>query len=366
MKGLTFQRNGVVSVEDVPEPTILRPDDAIVRVSMAGICGSDLHVLHAGEAFGFAPGARLGHEFLGTVEAVGSDVVSAAVGDRVLVSVSVNCGECSWCREGLQASCERMSMFGWAPRLWQHGGDVQGGQSEYARVPLANSTLTRIPEAVADPGREGSLLPLIDVMSTAMHGLTAGRMQPGFHVVVIGDGAVGQSAVHCARALGAEAVICLGHHADRLEMAERLGASGVGEQRDPEEIREFVFGATGGQGAHVVVDTVSNTSSMQGAHAAVRPGGTIACLGMDHFMGKLPEINWYDQFVRNITISGGLVHSNRYVGPLLELLANDDIDPAPMLTNVLSLDDAAEGYRMMAERDPGVVKVALAVGATGG
>ncbi|MFN8110853.1 MAG: alcohol dehydrogenase catalytic domain-containing protein [Thermoleophilia bacterium] len=360
MRALTFQGNGRVSVETVADPEIMAPTDAIVRITMAAICGSDLHVLHAGEAFGFGQGARLGHEFLGTVEAVGADVRNFRPGDRVLVGVGVTCGQCMWCREGLKASCERMSMFGWAPRLWQHGGDVQGGQSEYARVPLADGVLVALPEALAGTEHERTVLPLIDVMSTAMHGLVSGRLAGGDDVVVIGDGAVGQSAVHVARAMGADQIVCLGHHPDRLSMATALGATVVSAERDPEAIRELVRGATGQQGARVVVDTVSNTQSMEAAFASVRSGGAIACLGMDHFMGKVPGMNWYDQFVRNITVTGGLVPGNLYLPRLLEFAQSGAVEPSPMLTNTLPLEDAAEGYRLMAERANGVVKVAVA------
>jgi threonine dehydrogenase-like Zn-dependent dehydrogenase len=361
MRGLTFHSNGTVAVDDVADPTLVAPTDAIVKITMAGICGSDLHILNAGEAFGFEPGARLGHEFIGTLVEVGSDVRGFAPGDRVMVAVGVSCGHCVWCQEGIRASCEQASIFGWAPRLWRHGGAVEGGQSEYARVPLAQTTMIRIPEAVAASEHETKLVPIVDVMSTAMHGLVTGRLHPGDDVVVIGDGAVALSAVHCARAMGAENIICFGHHDDRLALARTLGATATSDVRDPAEIAEFAGNATRGQGARVVVDAVSNADSMQAAHGSVRPGGTISCLGMDHFMGKTPSVNWFDQFVRNITISGGLVPTGLYIPRLLELLAEGEIDPSPMLTNTLSLEDAAEGYRMMAERREGAVKVALKI-----
>lgn len=359
MRGLVFNANGNLSVEQVPDPSILAPTDAVVRVTMAAICGSDLHVYKAGEAFGFGPGARLGHEFLGVVEEVGPDVHTVAPGDRVVVAVGVSCGECIYCEEGKRYACTRMSMFGWAPRLWAHGGDVQGGQSQYARVPLADSTLYRVPESLSDPTHQATLLPLIDVMSTAWHGLVCANTGPGVDVVVIGDGAVGLSAVHGARAMGAQRIICLGHHQDRLDIAIALGATHTLTTRDPEEIRQLVREATDGHGAHTVVDTVSNTASMEGAHAAVRAGGAIACLGMDHFMGQTPAINWYDQFVRNITVTGGLVPMGQYLHTLLDLAVRGEVEPSPMLTTRLTLDEAPEGYRLMAERAEGVVKVAL-------
>ena len=362
MRGLTFHGNGDVRVEEVPDASIEQPTDAVVRVTMAAICGSDLHVLQSGEAFGFAPGARLGHEFIGVVEEVGSDVHTVSPGDRVAVAAGVSCGDCVYCQEGKRDACTRMSMFGWAPRLWRHGGDVQGGQSQFARVPLADSTLFRVPDEIASPERQATLLPLVDVMSTGWHGLISGGAGPGCDVAVIGDGAVGLSAVHCARAIGARSIICMGHHDDRLTLALRLGATHTVTTRNPDEIRELVREATDGHGAHVVVDTISSEASMQGAHAAVRAGGSIACLGMDHFKGQVPAINWYDQFVRNITVTGGLIPMGHYIPALMGLAARGEVDPAPMLTTRLGLDDAPEGYRMMAGRAPGVLKVALEFG----
>lgn len=359
MRGLTFHGPGDVRVEQMDDPAIEHPTDAIVRVTMAGICGSDLHILNAGGAFGFPEGSRLGHEFIGTVEEVGPEVASLTPGDRVLSSCSVACGHCTWCREGLASSCTRWSLFGWAPRVWQHGGSVQGGQSELVRVPLADTTLLRMPEALAGEDRERSLLPLVDVMSTGWHGLTSAGATSGDSVVVIGDGAVGLAAVHGARAKGAERIVALGHHADRLAVATALGATLTVDSRDDEEIRQLVMEHTNGEGAHVVVDSISSPGSMATAHATVRPGGTIACLGMDHFMGSTPTINWFDQFLRNISVTGGLVPGPRYIPELLGLVEAGKLDPAPMLSHAMPLDEAPEGYRLMASRAPGVTKVAL-------
>ncbi len=362
MRALTFHGSEDVRVEDVEEPTVMEPTDALVRITMAAICGSDLHVYQVGEAFGFEPGTRLGHEFIGTVEAVGSEVTAFAPGDRVLSAVLVSCGVCDYCREGLRSACVRLAPFGWAPRTWSHGGSVQGGQSELARVPLADSTLYRMPESLSGPEHEATMLPLVDMMSTGWHGLEKAGVQPGHAVVVIGDGAVGLGAVHGARARGAEPVICLGHHADRLEIAVALGASATIDSRDTEEIRERVMELTGGQGAHAVIDTISGTSSMEAAHACVRAGGTIAVLGMDHFKGHAMAVNWIDQFLRNVTIVGGYVPGGHYLPTLLDLAEAGRIEPSPMLTHHLPLEQAPEGYRLMHERAPGVIKVALRPG----
>lgn len=359
MRGLTFHAAGDVRVDEIADPTIEAPTDAVVRVELAAICGSDLHIYHLGEAFGFDPGSRLGHEYIGVVEAVGDAVTGFAPGDRVLSAVSVACGECTPCREGLSSSCVRWSLFGWAPRTWQHGGTPEGGQSQFVRVPLADTTLYKVPEALDDPARGTTLLPMVDVMSTGWHGLVRAGVTAGQNVVVIGDGAVGLAAVHGAMAKGAASVVCLGHHADRLATATALGATAVVDSRDTEEIATLVREATGGDGAHAVVDTISGTSSMEAAHACVRVGGVISCLGMDHFTGKMPEFNWRDQFLRNISVTGGLVPGRAYFPELLELAAAGVIDPAPMISHELALDEGPEGYRMMAERTEGVTKVAL-------
>jgi threonine dehydrogenase-like Zn-dependent dehydrogenase len=362
MKGLTFHGTADVRVDDVPDATLQDPADAVVRVELAGICGSDLHIYDRGDAFAFSPGSRLGHEFIGVVEEVGADVKGFSPGDRVLASVSVACGECVPCREGMSSSCVRWSLFGWAPRTWKHGGDVQGGQSEFVRVPLAATTLHRVPEELAAPDRARTLLPIVDVMSTGWHGLTRAGVQPGQAVVVIGDGAVGLGAVHGAMAKGAEAVICLGHHPDRLATATQLGATAVLDSRDDEEIAQLVREHTGGQGAHAVIDTISGTGSMTTAHACVRAGGVVACLGMDHFNGRTPALNWRDQFLRNISVTGGLLPGKAYFPELLDLVVRGVIDPAPMISHELSLGEAPEGYRLMAERAEGVTKVALRPG----
>lgn len=359
MRGLTFHGSGDVRVETVPDATIEQPTDAIVRVELAAVCGSDLHIYEMGDRFGFPPGSRLGHEFIGVVEEVGPEVTGLAPGDRVLSSVSVACGRCPHCGEGLESSCHRWSLFGWAPRTWQHGGPAQGGQSEYVRVPLASTTLVRVPESLAGDDHATSLLTLVDVMSTGWHGLTRSHVAPGQSVVVIGDGPVGLSAVHGAMAKGAEHVICLGHHEGRLELASQLGATATTASRDDEEIKELVREHTGGVLAHAVIDTISGTASMTTAHACVRPGGYIACLGMDHFKGSTPALNWFDQFVRNITVTGGLVPGKAYFNELLDLTERGILNPGPMISHQIPLEDAPDGYRLMAERAEGVTKVAL-------
>jgi threonine dehydrogenase-like Zn-dependent dehydrogenase len=360
MRGLTFHGVGDVRVDDVDEPTVLAPGDAVVRVTLAGICGSDLHAYQAGDVFGFLPGIRLGHEFIGTVEAVGGDVRRVRPGDRVLAAVLAACGRCAHCAEGLPSSCPSRSSFGWAPRAWRSEGEIQGAQSEMMRVPFADATLDPMPEALAGPEHEASLLPVVDVLSTAWHGLRRAGVKAGDAVVVIGDGAVGLSAVHGASALDAAPIVSLGHHPDRLAVAERLGATATVSSRDADEIREGVLELTGGMGAHVVIDTVASQTSMETAFACVRAGGTIATMGMEHFKAGTLSVNWVDQYLRNVTITGGYVPGKRYFPELLPLVEAGRLEPSPLLTHRLPLDDAPDAYRMMAERVDGVIKVAVA------
>ena len=358
MRGLSFHADRDVRVDDVAEPTIEEPTDALVRVRMAGICGSDLHVYNAGAAFGFPPGTRLGHEFIGVVEAVGDEVRSLRSGDAVLSSPSVACRTASTAGRAFspRASAGRSSAgrrgpgstaarSGWpigtragAARRRHPGRHARGARGARARCDAAPAGRHDV-HRLARPHHRGTA--------------------PGQSVAVIGDGAVGLSAVHGAVAKGAEAVICLGHHEDRLAVARRLGATHVVISREPEEIREQVMEATGGEGAHVVVDTISGIESMAAAHSCVRAGGTISCLGMDHFMGRTPTVNWFDQFLRNISITGGLVPGSRYLPELLDLVAAGRLEPSPVLTHRPPLDEAAEGYRLMADRVEGVVKVAV-------
>jgi threonine dehydrogenase-like Zn-dependent dehydrogenase len=288
----------------------------------------------------------MGHEYCGIVEEIGRDVRSVKRGQFVIGSFFASDNTCPHCRAGYQTSCMRKT-------------PVIGAQAPFVRVPLADGTLLPVPEALSDVEREASLLPLVDVMSTGWHGLTRAGAAPGQSVVVIGDGAVGLAGVHGAKAKGIERIVALGHHADRLATASVLGATLTIDSRDDEEIKQLVMEHTGGEGAHVVVDSISSPGSMATAHATVRPGGTIACLGMDHFMGSTPAINWFDQFLRNISVTGGLVPGPRYIPELLELVQAGTLDPAPMLSHRLPLTDAAEGYRLMAARAEGVTKVAL-------
>ncbi len=362
MKGTCFFGNQDIRVEDVHEPAIEQPTDAVVGVTLGAICGSDLHYYHAGEELGFPPGMRTGHECLGTVEAVGPEVSGFAAGDRVLVFPLPVDGTCGYCGDGAWPCASGAGAFGFGPGFWPYGGEVQGCQSELVRVPFASGTLTRMPEAAEGPEHELALLTCIDNLATGWHAAVSARLAPGQDVLVIGDGGVGLGAVGSARVKGANQIICLGHHDDRLAIAARMGATTTITSREPEEIRDRVMELTSGQGVHAVLQTISGQEPMALSQACVRHCGSISCVGMEQFVGRLASVDWVDQWTRNITITGGIQPGPVYVAELAELVAAGAIDPSPIFTNTLPLSEAAEGYRMMAEREPGVVKVALTPG----
>jgi threonine dehydrogenase-like Zn-dependent dehydrogenase len=271
-------------------------------------------------------------------------------------------GTCRRCREGLSYACERWSFFGWGP-VWTCGGPVEGGQAELVRVPLADGTLTTVAEEFDDPALDETLLLLSDNMSTAWHGLQQTRAREGRAVVTIGDGAVGLCAIHGAAALGADPIVCLGHHEDRLAIATRLGATAtIRVEGEIAAIVDAVRDLTDGEGAPVVIDAVSSPDSLALAQACTRPEGAIACLGLGHLSGPSPVIDWTDQFLRNLTITGGMVPGRRHVPALLGLVAAGRLDLSPVVTHRLPLADATAGYRMMADRREGAVKIALSPG----
>jgi threonine dehydrogenase-like Zn-dependent dehydrogenase len=361
MRAAVYHGEGDIRVEDVDDPSILRPTDAIVRMTLAAVCGSDLHFYRHGASMGFAPGERVGHEFMGVVEEVGPEVGSVRPGDRVVASPSVADGTCDMCAMGLPYACRLgLGFFGFSSAFWHYGGEVQGGQSALVRAPFADYTLVRVPDALASPEHEPALLAVADVMGTGWHGAAVAGVAPGDAVVVIGDGAVGLCAAHAAVARGAEPVVIGGHHDDRLAVAERLGVHERLATRDHDEVAARVRELTGGQGARVVIASVSGAGPMALAHACVRAGGVISTIGLDQAVGSPPEVDWMDQFLRNVTITGGLVPGRVNMPALVEMLAEGRIDPSPVITHRLPLEQAPDAYRLMAERADGVIKVTLA------
>ena len=355
MKAALWQGLQDVRVEEVPEPTIQKPTDALVRMTKAGICGSDLHFFNSGGDLGMAPGTRLGHEFVGVVEAVGSEVRGITVGDRVVAPFVFSDGDCFFCRRGLHSSCEHGGIFGspfWGPHA---GGEVEGGQSEFVRVPEAAGTLVMIPESLASAEHDAAVLPLGDVFATGYHGAVMAGVTPGDTVVVLGDGAVGQCAAQAAALMGAGRIIVVGHHDDRLALAA-VASHRVNGKRD--DAVETVKNLTHGRGADAVIDSISSNGSLAQALGTVRDGGAVSVLGMSHFFEPVDQ-PYSATFMRNVSIHPGVCPSRAYIPQLLSVLEQGRINPGVVFTHDLPLADAAEGYAIMDQRREGSIKVAL-------
>ena len=363
MKATRWHGDGDVRVDDVPEPTILNDTDALVRVTLAGICGTDLHLLNAGSALGLPEGMRIGHEFVGVVEAVGRAVTRIGVGDRVVSPFAFCDDTCFFCGHGMHCNCERGGIFGFAP-MWkpEHGPEIQGCQSELVRVPLADGTLVPVTEGLASQEHDAKVLPLADVFSTGYHGAIGAGVSPGDTVVVIGDGAVGICATQAAVVRGAGAVVQVGHHADRLRIGANVGAThSVDAASDGAGLDELIRSLTRGRGADGVIDTIATDATLEQSLGLVRSGGRVAFVGLG-FAFKPPNGDVYQTaFWRNVSLYGGLAPSRAYIEELMPLVEQGRITPDAVISHRLPLKDAPRGYQIMNDRETGSVKVALAV-----
>lgn len=340
MRAGVFRGERDVRVEDVPDPTVEEPTDAVVRIVRSSVCGSDLWS-YRGISEG-SVGGRTGHEFTGVVEAVGEDVHDVAVGDLVVAPFAFGDGTCRHCRAGLWTSCVQGGFF---------GGDVNGGQAEYARVPWADANLWVAPASTPED-RWDALHLLTDVLLTGWHaGVLAGVGQPGHDgepartAVVIGDGAVGLSGVLSARQQGAERVIAVGHHDDRLEVARTLGATETVNLRG-KELRAHLRELTDG-GAPSVLECVGVDASLRDAIGAVGPGGRIGMVGVPAGVSSVP-MGWL--FSSNITLTAGVAPTNAYVDEVGPLVASGEIDPSPIASDVFSLEELPAAFAAMDER----------------
>ncbi|MFC5368732.1 zinc-dependent alcohol dehydrogenase family protein [Salinirubrum litoreum] len=337
MRAATYHGPGDIRVESVPDPELESSKGAIVRVTHTAICGSDLW-FYRGESDRDVP-SRVGHEPMGIVEEVGEDVVSVEQGDRASAPFLVSCGRCEFCRKGLHTSC--VNGDGW-------GGENGGAQSEYVRCPEADGTLVRVPDRHADDEETlRSLLPLTDVMGTGHHAAVNAGVEAGATCAVVGDGAVGLCGVLAARRLGAERIIALGHHEDRLAIAEEFGATDVVTARGEEAIEE-VRELTGG-GVNHVLEAVGASSAMETAAGIARPGGTVGYVGVPHGMGDGLDLGPF--FSDNVTLSGGVAPVRAYAEELMADVLQGTLDPSPVFTKTVDLDGVPEGYRAMDERD---------------
>jgi threonine dehydrogenase-like Zn-dependent dehydrogenase len=332
---------GDVRVENVPDARLVEPTDALLTVTSACICGSDLWPYKALPPS--AKGRRMGHEFIGVIEAVGRDVRTVKRGDLVVVPFAWSDGTCEFCRQGLQTSCLH---GGW----W--GGDLDGGQGEAVRVPQADGTLVKLPVG-RDDALMPSLLTLSDVMGTGHHAAVAARVGPGKIAAVVGDGAVGLCGVIAARRLGAEQVILLGRHPDRIRLARDFGATDIVSERGEEAVQR-VRDLTGGLGAHAVLECVGLGEATRTALSIARPGGAVGRVGVpqDETIPASSAV-----FFRNITIAGGPAPARAYIEELLPEVLEGRIEPGRVFDRVTDLDGVPDGYRAMDQREAIKVRI---------
>jgi threonine dehydrogenase-like Zn-dependent dehydrogenase len=327
---------GDVRVETVPDARLIEETDALVRITRACICGSDLWPYRKMQPS--ETGRRMGHEFIGVVEAVGRDVRTIRRGDLVVAPFVWSDGTCVFCQAGLQTSC--LHGGGWG------SPDVDGGQGEAVRVPQADGTLVALPVG-RDDVLMPSLLTLSDVMGTGHHAALAARVGPGTIVAVVGDGAVGLCGVIAARRLGAERIIMMGRHADRIALARDFGATDVVSERGDEAI-ERVRDLTGGLGVHSVLECVGYEESMVTALGIARPGGAVGRVGLPQH-DSIPAAR--ESFFDNITIGGGPAPVRAYIEELLPDVMDGSIQPGRVFDRVTDLDGVPDGYRAMNERE---------------
>ncbi|GAA1835338.1 zinc-binding dehydrogenase [Agromyces salentinus] len=336
MRATLMYTAGDVRVEDVPEPTIQEPTDAIIRVTYACVCGSDLHPYHSLEET--LEGRRMGHEAIGVVEQIGSDVARLSVGDTVIVPFAWSDNTCSFCRDGITTSCVHGGFF---------DGAASATQAEKLRVPQADGTAVVIP-AGTDEALMPSLLTLSDVYLTGYHAAHKGRVEPGKTVVVIGDGAVGLSAVLASKQLGAETIILMGRHEDRTNLGRDFGATHIVPERGEEGIAK-VLDITGGEGAHVVLEAVGHMPAYEQAYGIVRPGGTISRVGVPQY--EEAPVGFASLFGKNATLTGGPATVRAYLEAALPQVLDGTIDPGRVFDRELPLDEIAEAYRLMDSRE---------------
>jgi threonine dehydrogenase-like Zn-dependent dehydrogenase len=351
MKATVFYAPGDLRVEAVPDPVIKEPTDALVRVTHACICGSDLWFYQGLTPYQF--GWRIGHEWMGTVEEIGPQVHTIEKGDRVIAPFTFSDGDCEYCRKGLQTSCVHGG-------LWGMMND--GGQGKMVRAPFADSTLVTLPSRIEDDSAMlKAILPLTDVMGTGHHAAVSAGVRKGGTVAIVGDGAVGLCGVQAVRRLGAERIILLGHQSRRMELARRFGATDLITSRGDEAIGQVIEMTKGG--AEAVLEYVGTSDSLNSAIGICRPGCRVGYVGVPHHS---TGINFRRMFLHNISLQGGMAPVRAYIPELVADVLAGRLDPSPVLDLTVDLDGVPEGYRAMDTRKAIKVMVRLWQGDSGG
>ncbi len=349
MRGTVFHGPHDVRVERVADPEIKSPTDAIVRITRAAICGSDLHAYHG--AMPAEPGFVLGHEGVGVIEEVGPGVTRLKKGQRVVVSGLVACGGCFYCRRGQPSQCSESggAVFGYGKNAARNLGWLGGEQSEGIAVPMADYTCYPLPEGIDD---EAAVF-LADILPTSYFGALNGNIRPGDTVAIFGCGPVGLCAILSAGLFGPAEIIAVDTVPYRLELARKLGANPV----DAAKAQDVILNRTNGRGADVTIEAVGNEGALNGAIMAARGGGTVSVIGV--FMGPTFEFPIGLAFARDLTFRIGLANINAHIPELARCIERGAIDPRPLISHVLPLDDAAHGYDIFNARKDNVVKVLL-------
>ena len=335
MKATFLYGTGDVRVENVAYPKILKPTDAVIRTVASCVCGSDLWDFYSKEPQ--TVGIAKGHEVVGVIEEIGSSVEKFRVGDLVVIPFVASCGFCDFCSVGQQTACRNIEFFG-------HGGGA-ACQAEAVRVPWADGTMVKLP---VDEKSDliPALLTLSDVLCTGYHAAYSAGVKAGETVVVIGDGAVGLSAVISAKKLGAEQIILVSSHASRSSLGAEFGATAIVAERDDAGIAK-ILELTNGEGAHRVLEAVGTQSAIDMSVAVTRSYGTVSRVGAAQY-ATIPL--GFDTVMKNITVTGGVAPARAYIETLLPDILVGTINPGKMFDITVSLDNIADGYRAMAER----------------
>ena len=346
MKALTFQGKYQIGFDTIPDPGILAPEDAIVKVTCTAICGSDLHIYRAHEQ-GLDEGTVMGHEFAGEIVETGHGVKHLRKGDQVVSPFTTSCGQCFYCLRGLTCRCEKGQLFGWVEG--DHG--LHGAQAEYVRVPMADSTLVRIPEGIS----ADIALFTGDILSTGYYCADRVDIRPEGTYVVVGCGPVGLMAIQAAFQLGATQVFAIDGIPERLEIARKLGAQILNFQS--QDMIEIVKSKTGGRGADGVMEAVGSPAAGRLAFDLIRPGGTISTVGVH--TGKEFFFNPVEAYDKNITYRIGRSPARHYMEPLLEMIREKQFSFEGLVTHRLSLSEGAKGYEIFEQKQEGCIKVVL-------
>jgi alcohol dehydrogenase len=333
MKALVYHGPGRKSWDEVPDPVLTDATDAIVRIDSTTICGTDLHILK-GDVPAVTEGRILGHEGVGTVVAVGPSVRNYVAGDRVIISCISSCGVCSYCRSGNPSHC--LADEGAAGIGWILGHLIDGTQAELVRIPFADNSLYKLPDGIAD---DAALL-LSDILPTGFEiGVQYGRVQPGDTVAVVGAGPVGLAVIATASLYGAAQVIAIDLDDNRLEVAQTVGAT-HGVNSGAADWKEQVLALTDGYGVDVAVEAVGLAATFDMCTQLVRPGGSIANVGVH---GRAVQLHLQDLWIKNINISMGLVNTTT-LGMLLKLVAQHKLPVERFITHKFALDDVMSAY----------------------